>query len=281
MASESVHKAKIDERDLIRHKLFGEDKSALHKYKALVVGEGSVWKLVKYEMLTTCLGPIPGALGLVLRKLFYPYLFKKIGKGVVFGRSVVIRHPDKIHLGDRVVIDDYCLIDGRGSGEEGIVIEDDVIISRGTTIQSKVGPIRIGAATNVGSGCCIVSMGGVYIGDMVTIAAGCYISGGAYAVERGDDATREHEKYTRGPVRLDKKSRYGMGVIVLDGAHVEEGCVVGAGSVVTGNLPKYSIAAGVPAVVKRSRESIDARSRDLEGTGTGDHEPKVARGTAE
>lgn len=271
----------IDEKDLIRHKLFGEQKSSVRKYIELVIGKGYAWGVIKYELLTTLLGPIPGVLGLVLRKMFYPCLFKHIGNGVIFGRSVVIRHPDKIRLGNRVVIDDYCLIDGRGAGEEGIVVGDDVIISRGATIQSKVGPVYIGAETNVGAGSSIISMGGVHIAEMVTIAAGCHISGGAYAVERDGSSAREHRKYSKGPIRLGKKSRFGMGVIVLDGVHVEEGCVVGAGSVVTGDLPKYSVAAGVPAVVKRNRETIHVGDRNLERIGADDQRAEVGKGVAE
>lgn len=254
MASESIHKARIDERDLIRHKLFGENKSAMRRYAELVVGEGSLWKLLKYEIVTTLCGPIPGALGLLLRKMCYPSLFKKIGKGVVFGRSVVIRHPDKISLGNRVVIDDYALIDARGAGEEGIVVGDDVIISRGTTIQSKVGPIEIAPRSNIGAGTSIISMGGVYIGEMVTIAGHCHVSGGAYQIERDGLSDREHEKYTKGPIRIDRKSRLGMGAIVLDGVHICEGAVIGAASVVTKDIPEYSVAAGSPAIVKRTRE---------------------------
>ncbi len=254
MGKELLHK--IDDKDLIRHKLFNEKKSALRKYMDLVVGNVSLWKLLKYEILITFFGPIPGALGLLLRRVFYPCLFKDIGKGVVFGRSVIIRHADKIRLGNGVVIDDYCLIDARGAAEGGVVIDHDVIINRGVTIQSKVGSIRIGASTNVGASSCIVSMGGINIGEMVSIGGGCFISGGAFAIGRTDQYGREQEKYTQGPIRIDDKSRFGMRTVVLDGAHVGEGCIIGAGSVVIDSLPKYSVAAGSPAVVKRARERI-------------------------
>jgi acetyltransferase-like isoleucine patch superfamily enzyme len=251
MAQETRHK--IEDKDLIRHKLFHDQKSSFRKYADLVIGDRPLFRLVQYELLTTFLGPIPGALGLFLRRLFYPCLFKHIGKSVVFGRSIVVRYPDKIRLGNRVVIDDYCLIDARGAGEDGIIIDDDTIINRSVTIQSKVGPIHIGKSTNVGAGSVIVSMGGVYIGEMVAIGGGCYISGGGFTVSRNQDSDREQEKYTKGPVLLDKKSRFGMGVIVLDGVHVAEGCIVGAGSVVTDDLPEYSVAAGAPAKVTRPR----------------------------
>jgi len=252
MTKQSMYK--IDEKDLIRHKLIDDENSSLQKYMELVISNGSLAKLMKYELLTMFLGPIPGALGLVLRRSFYPYLFKHIGKSVVFGRSVVVRHPENIRIGNRVVIDDYCLIDGRGAGDEGVVIGDEVIINRGVTIQSKVGGIHIAASSNVGAGSCIVSMGGVYIGESVAIGGGSYISGGALIVDRGEESGREQEKYTGGPVRIDKKSRLGMRVTVLDGVHICEGCIVGASSLVTKDLPEYSVAAGSPAVVKRVRE---------------------------
>jgi acetyltransferase-like isoleucine patch superfamily enzyme len=259
MSREWLERIKIDERYLIRQKLFGEDKSALRKYKELVIGEQSLWKLLKYELLTTMIGPIPGLLGLGLRRVLYPYLLKNIGKGVVFGKSVVIRHPDNIRLGNRVVIDDYCVIDGRGAGKGGIVIADDVIINRGVMVQSKVGAIHIGGETNVGAGSTIISMGGVYIGDLVSIGGGCFISGGSFTVGRGEEEGREQEKYTTGPVRIGNKARFGMRVIVLDGVQVGQGCIVGAGSVVTHDLPEYCVAAGSPATVKRPREARAAK----------------------
>ena len=248
-------KRHLDTKSFIRHKLFDEKKSDLKKYAELVIGEMSFFKLLKYELFMCFLGPIPGALGLLLRKILYRSLFKKAGRGIVIGRSVVIRHPDKISFGDRVVIDDYALIDARGAGDEGIVIGDDVIINRGVLIQSKVGPIRIGSGTNIGSGTVIVAQGGVEIGELVNIAGGCEISGGAYYTER-DDTLREHRKFTTGPIRIDQKCRLGMRVIILDGVHLEEGCIVGAGSIVVKDLPEYSVSAGVPAVVKYTRERI-------------------------
>jgi acetyltransferase-like isoleucine patch superfamily enzyme len=139
------------------------------------------------------------------------------------------------------------------------VIADDVIINRGVMVQSKVGAIHIGGETNVGAGSSIISMGGVYIGDLVSIGGGCFISGGSFTVGRGEEEGREQEKYTTGPVRIGNKARFGMRVIVLDGVQVGQGCIVGAGSVVTHDLPDYCVAAGSPATVKRPREGRAAK----------------------
>ena len=45
----------------------------------------------------------------------------------------------------------------------------------------------------------------------------------------------------------------GVKATVLDGVAIGEGCVIGAGSVVTKNIPPYTVAVGVPARVIRER----------------------------
>jgi acetyltransferase-like isoleucine patch superfamily enzyme len=59
---------------------------------------------------------------------------------VVFGHPVLIRNARNITLGAQVMIDDLCVLDGRGAGAEGVVLGDSVIVNRGTTIQAKIGP---------------------------------------------------------------------------------------------------------------------------------------------
>jgi acetyltransferase-like isoleucine patch superfamily enzyme len=248
--------AKLEDKDFIRYKLFEDKKSLLRKYSDLVIGSGSYYKLIKYEFLTTLLGPIPGATGLLLRKLFYPMLFQRIEKGVSIGRSVTIRHPARIKLGNRVVIDDYSVLDARGSDDQGITFGDDVFIGRGVTIQSKVGPISIGEKVSIGSGTSLIAQGGIIIDEMVNIAGNCVFSGGTYQVGRDTDSIREHGKITKGPIHIEKKCRFGMGAMVLDGVYIEEGTIIGAMSLVTENLPKYSVAAGIPAKVIYHRDQV-------------------------
>jgi maltose O-acetyltransferase len=54
------------------------------------------------------------------------------------------------------------------------------------------------------------------------------------------------------PVRVGAGSWLGIGVAVLPGVTIGEGCVVGANAVVTSDLPDYSIAVGVPARILRN-----------------------------
>lgn len=245
----------LEKEFFIRKRLFDGKQSEREKYQGMVTGRGGLLALLQYEFITTLFGPIPGALGLVLRRRFYRSLFQEVGRGLILGRNIVVRYPERIRLGNRVVVDDQALIDARGAEEGGVVIGEEVFIGRGAVIQSKSGPIEIGEKTNIGSNSLICAMGSVRIGKSVLIAGGCYISGGMYHTERTDLPIAEQGIYTRGPVSIGDGSWIGMGAIILDGVRIGKGCVIAAGAVVTRDLPDDAVAAGVPANIKRIRKS--------------------------
>jgi len=247
----------IERSNLIREKLVEGQKSPFKTYKDLTVGQVGLARFFLYEFLTCILGPIPGGIGLYLRRKFYPKLFKKAGQGLIIGRSVVIRHPHKIELGNNVTIDDYCVIEGRGAGSVGIILEDNVIINRNCMLLAKAGPIRLGKRTSIGSNSVIVSMDGVELGDAVLTAGGCSISAGSYHFDDVDAAVMDQGVYSKGPIRIGAKSWLGTGVIVLDGVTIGEGAVIGAGALVTKDIPMNAIAFGVPARVQRIRGKSD------------------------
>jgi acetyltransferase-like isoleucine patch superfamily enzyme len=248
----------LDEQDYIRSKLFGSNVSVIRRYADLVVGpEASWWQLLRYEMITMLFGGVPGALGLAMRRLFYPRLFRRCGRGVVFGRDLVIRNGHRIALGDNVIIDDACVIDGRGAGPDGIEVGDRTILGRGVSIQAKIGPIRIGSDSDIGMHSVIHSQGGVEIGNEVVLGGGCKISGGVFQTERrsvaGEMGAREQTRWTKGPIRIGDRCLIGFGALFLDGVEIGEGAVIGAGSVMIARVPPWSIAAGVPGRVLRMR----------------------------
>lgn len=253
----------LEDRHYIRHKIFDEQEPPSRKYRRLVIGEGTWWEFIKYEVLTTCLGPLPGALGLALRKRLYRLLFEEIGEGVVFGRNVVVRHPRRVRLGDGVVIDDGCVIDARGGELEGVTIGDRVILNRGTVIQAKVGPIHIGAESDIGAGSGLYSQGGIHVGERVAMGGQCIVGGGLIDPRRtpsepGEDptGTRDQRKVSKGPVRIGDRVAMGVAVIVLDGVEVGAGCIVGAGAVLREAVPPYTI------VVPHQRLILLPRSGD-------------------
>lgn len=243
----------IERNNLIREKLATGQGSPFRTYMDLTVGQTGFAQFVVYEILTSVLGPMPGGIGFYLRKKFYHRLFKKAGTGLIIGRNVVIRHPDKIELGDNVTIDDNCVIDGRGAGSAGVTLENNVIINRNCMLLAKAGPIRLGKRTTIGSNSMIVSMDGVELGEAVMMAGGCYISAGSYHFEDVEAAVMDQGAYTKGPIRIGAKAWLGTGVIVLDGVSIGDGAVIGAGALVNKNIPVNAVAFGVPAKVRSIR----------------------------
>jgi acetyltransferase-like isoleucine patch superfamily enzyme len=250
---------KIQNNDLVnatemQTSLTDARKSALQKYQELVLGSTSLWVLIKYEILVTFVGPLPGALGLFLRKLFYPMLFRNVGKNVVFGKSITIRHPHKISLGNNVVVDDYAVIDAKGAGDNHISIGDNVIIGRNSVISSKNGNIQIGKNTNIAMNCFIQSAKDVFIGENVLFAAYCYvIGGGDHRTDRTDIPIISQGQVVRG-ITIRDNCWIGAGVNVQDGATIGRDSIIGSGAVVTKDIPDYSIAVGIPAAVVKKRK---------------------------
>ena len=207
----------LDEADFVREKLHGGGKSALRRYRDLVVGDAGGWlELIRYELITILFGYIPGTPGLLLRRFFFPLLFRKVGRKVVFGRSMTIRCARNIELGDKVVLDDYVLIDGRGASEEKLILGDRVIVNRGCSIRSKVGPLHIGADTTVGAQSMLSAQSGVFIGAWVSIAGGCKVGGGIFEPKAdGDTSMPPYRRVTKGPIRIGDHCVMASNSIVL------------------------------------------------------------------
>ena len=67
------------------------ERSAMVKYKALIVGHSSWGELIAFEFITGLAGGLPGAPGLYLRQKLFPRLFKKVGRSTHFGRHITLR----------------------------------------------------------------------------------------------------------------------------------------------------------------------------------------------
>src|SRR4030042_2489572 len=137
--------------------LVSEKKSLSAKYSTLVVGEKGLWKLLRFEFVNLLFSWVPGALGLALRKVFSPCLFRKVGKGVVFGRNITLRHAHHVVLGTNCVIDDNVVLDAKGEKNDGLRLDDNVYIGRNTLLSCKGGSILIGDYTKISANCSLLS----------------------------------------------------------------------------------------------------------------------------
>lgn len=227
--------------------------SAIKKYQYTVIGSKGILFLLKYEAITSFFGGLPGALGLLLRKIFYKQLLGKVGQNSIFGRNITIRHPKKIFIGNNVVIDDNCVLDAKGSSNKGIIIGDNVVISRNTVLSCKDGSIEIGNNVNFAINCIVHSESNVEIGENTLIASFCYIiGGGMHRFERTDIPIIQQGSISKGIV-IEKNVWLGADVKVLDGVRIGKDSIIGTGAVVNADIPEFSIAAGVPAKIIRKR----------------------------
>jgi acetyltransferase-like isoleucine patch superfamily enzyme len=227
-------------------------RSALRKYQDLVVGSRSLGRLIRYELVIGLTSWVPGALGLVLRRLSYRLILGAVGRNVVFGQGVTLRHPGKIRLGDDVVVDDLVLLDAKGDSNRGIDIGSGVFLGRGTILSCKNGDITLGDHSNLGFHCEIFSGSSVKVGRYGLFAAYAYLVGGGHEWECADVPVIEQQRSSKG-ITLGENVWLGTGAKVLDGVSIGNRVVVGANAVVNESLPDGVVAAGIPAKVLRSR----------------------------
>ena len=228
--------------------VFKSERGLLYQYKSLILGDQGWWALIKFEIIVTCFSWIPGALGLGLRSLFFPCLFKKTGKKVVFGRGLNIRAPHKITIGDRVIIDDNVLLDGKGATNQGLRIGSDVYIGQGSILQTKNGDIILEDQVNISYLTTLASTNRVRIGARTFVGPYCLIqSGGEHDYE-----TAELDLGRSLPLEIGEECWIGAHSVILQQCHLGNHVVVGAGSIVTKPIPPDSLALGSPARVIRS-----------------------------
>lgn len=237
-----------------QEQLFREG-SARAKYSALIIGRPGLGPLLSYELVVLFTQWVPGALGLALRKICYPWLLGGCGRNVVFGQNVVLRHPHKIVIGDNVVVDDNCLLDAKGTTNRGISIGSGVFIGRNTILSCKDGDIEIADRANVGFNCEIFSASRVVVGKDVLIAAYAYIVGGDHQATDRSKPVIEQVRRSKG-VAVGDGAWIGAGATIFDGVTMGERAIAGAGAVVRRDIPAGTTAVGVPARV------LDSRARD-------------------
>ncbi|MFC0081725.1 DapH/DapD/GlmU-related protein [Aciditerrimonas ferrireducens] len=111
--------------------------------------------------------------------------------------------------------------------------------------------VRIGDRVVLGRGSHVVGHLAIEIGDDVQTGPYCYVTDQNHGYEDLGEPIGT-QRPTEAPVSIGAGSWLGAGVVVLPGARIGRHVVVGAGSVVTGELPDNCVAVGAPARVVRA-----------------------------
>lgn len=105
---------------------------------------------------------------------------------------------------------------------------------------------RVGRDVFINFGCTFLDQGGITLEDGVFIGPGVKI-----ATEYHPEEPELRQTLRVKPVTLRRNVWVGAGAIILPGVTVGENAIIAAGAVVTRDVPPDSIAAGVPATIKR------------------------------
>ena len=103
--------------------------------------------------------------------------------------------------------------------------------------------VKFGKNVFINHSAILSASGGIEFEDGVSLAPGVRIA------TINHDFNERHTKYTYGKVTIKKNAWIGMNVTICPGVTIGKYAVIGAGSVVTKDIPDYGVAVGVPAKV--------------------------------
>jgi len=208
------------------------------------------------HILLGWLGPIHTYLGTVLRRYLYPLIFGEIGPRVRIGPLVEIMKPAGIFLESQVSLHTGVSLRSFGANSR-IVLHKNVHLDTGVNIRTHhSGHIEIGQDAYVGPYTCL-SGDSISIGKDCMVASHCGLYANNHIFSNTDMPIRVQGNSYQG-IKVEDDCWIGTGARILDGVTIGKGSVVGAGSVVTKNIPPYSIAVGAPAKVIKQREPRQA-----------------------
>lgn len=160
---------------------------------------------------------------------FRPEQLAQLGPDCVLEAGVLIFHPENVELGANVYVGHQTIL--KGYYKNKLIIGDE---------------------TWIGQQCFFHAAGGIRIGSRVGIGPGVKILTSSHT-EGGREQAIYNAPVEFKPVVIEDDADVGVGAILLPGVTVGQGAQVGAGAVVTADVPAYHVVAGNPARVLRER----------------------------
>jgi acetyltransferase-like isoleucine patch superfamily enzyme len=151
------------------------------------------------------------------------------GEGCVLEDGCLVFHPENVYLGREVYVGHLAILKGYYKNV-----------------------MRIGDGTWIGQGVFLHSAGGLTIGANVGIGPGVHVITSSHG-EAGRETPILRSPLVLAEVVIEDDADLGVGAIVLPGVRVGKGAQIGAGAVVTKDVEPYTVVAGNPARVLRTR----------------------------
>ncbi len=177
----------------------------------------------------------------MMRRVIFKALARRCGDGLMVGSQVGFKHPETFTIGRSVFIGSGAYLQGRIDGR--FVIGDKVWIGPQAYFDAR----DLVLEEYVGWGPGAKVLGSAHTGVPVEVP-----------IVKTDLEIR--------PVRVRAWADVGTNAVLLPGVTIGKGAIVGAGAVVTKDVPAFAVVAGVPARFLRWRQAVGrGRSRPLGG----------------
>ncbi|MBX2989881.1 MAG: acyltransferase [Bacteroidetes bacterium] len=200
------------------------------------------------------------ALGIV-RGTWKSFFFRSSGGLALVKNGAIIKNPSYMTVGRQFIAEEGCEINAHA--RRGVVFGDRVTVGAYALIRPSnyyggaVGEgLRVGSNSNIGPYCYIGCSGYIEIGDNVMMGPRVSIFAENHNFAR-TDVTMKRQGVAAEFVKIEDDCWIASHSVILAGVTIGKGSIVSAGSVVTKDVPPYSIVGGVPAKLLRSRlESV-------------------------
>jgi acetyltransferase-like isoleucine patch superfamily enzyme len=218
------------------------------------------------QLILSLFGWVPTVIGIGLRALVYRLIMKLEGTPAIEA-AVRILYAGNVCLGKNVYLDRgvylHALPSGITIGEGTFVMHHTMLHVFNFRDLPRAG-ITIGKRCFIGEFNVVRGQGGVHIGDDVYTGPMVQILAVNHVYDDPSRPIREQGITAQGIV-IEDDVWIGAGVVVLDGVTIGHGSVIGAGSVVTDDIPPYSIAVGSPAKPIKDRRQLESNHRQRSG----------------
>jgi acetyltransferase-like isoleucine patch superfamily enzyme len=225
----------------------------------------SVPRYILEQLLLSLFSWIPTVVGIGLRNVVYRLIMQLNGTSAIES-GVRIAYASQVRLGQGVYLDQGVYLHALPGG---ITIGDNTFIMHHTMLhvfnfrQLPQAGITIGQNCFLGEYNVIRGQGGVRLGNDVYTGPMVKIVAVNHVYSDPDRPIREQGITARGIV-IEDDVWIGAGATIVDGVTVGQGSIIGAGSVVTGDIPPYSIAVGIPAKVVKDRRQAAGNPHQAE-----------------
>lgn len=199
---------------------------------------------------TTKIKPL---LNFLLVKILYSSKRINIGKNVRFDSfpRIIVDKNCKLNIGNNTEFRRNVEI--RSHGVSKINIGSNVKIDRGVRIlAANESVININNHAKIGLYSVLNGGDSIKIGEKTLISGFVYLQTSMHNYTK-KDAFVQDQGFTHAPVSIEKDSWLGTHVVIMPGVSIGESSIVGSNAVVTKNVEKFNVVAGIPAKTIKNR----------------------------